>query len=122
MFPAIVGMSVPFRRRGPVRPLEALAGQPNYYWHYFQSPGVAEAEFERDVVGAFRRIAHAPLEAFYVRAGHGFLDGFPEPARLPDWFSTEDLAVYADSFRRTGFRGAFNWWRNLDRNWELSAP
>jgi len=41
---------------------------------------------------------------------------------LPDWFSTEDLAVYADSFRRTGFRGAFNWWRNLDRNWELSAP
>ena len=122
MFPAIVGMSVPFRRRGPVRPLEALAGQPNYYWHYFQSPGVAEAEFERDLAGTFRRLAYLPGKPFYIPAGHGFLDVASDPGRLPDWLSAEDVAVYADSFRRTGFRGAFNWWRNLDRNWELSAP
>jgi pimeloyl-ACP methyl ester carboxylesterase len=124
MFPAIVGMSVPFRRRGPMRPLEALrqAGKLNFYWLYFQTPGVAEAEFERDVVGTFRRLAYLHGGSFDVPAGHGFLDGFPEPAQLPDWFNKEDLAVYADSCRRTGFRGGLNWFRNIDRNWELSAP
>jgi pimeloyl-ACP methyl ester carboxylesterase len=25
-------------------------------------------------------------------------------------------------YRRTGFRGGLNWYRNIDRNWELTAP
>ena len=25
-------------------------------------------------------------------------------------------------FARTGFRGGLNWYRNIDRNWELLAP
>jgi len=25
-------------------------------------------------------------------------------------------------FRRTGFRGGLNWYRNIDRNWELLGP
>jgi len=25
-------------------------------------------------------------------------------------------------FTRTGFRGGLNWYRNIDRNWELLAP
>jgi len=104
------------------RSVNSQAGKLNFYWLYFQTPGVAEAEFERDVVGTFRRLAYAHGGSFDVPAGHGFLDGFPEPAQLPDRFNTEDLAVYADSCRRTGFRGGLNWFRNMDRNWELSAP
>ena len=42
---------MPFRPRGPRPPLEMLhqAGIENFYWFYFQKPGVAEAEFERDI-------------------------------------------------------------------------
>jgi hypothetical protein len=29
---------------------------------------------------------------------------------------------YAGEFARTGFRGGLNWYRNIDRNWELLAP
>jgi pimeloyl-ACP methyl ester carboxylesterase len=29
---------------------------------------------------------------------------------------------YVREFARTGFRGGLNWYRNIDRNWELSAP
>ena len=27
-----------------------------------------------------------------------------------------------EAYRRTGFRGGLNWYRNIDRNWELTAP
>jgi pimeloyl-ACP methyl ester carboxylesterase len=32
----------------------------------------------------------------------------------------EDAAVYVEAFERTGFRGGLNWYRNIDRNWELT--
>ena len=43
-------MSVPHRRRGLTMPLDTLrkAGKSDYYWIYFQEPGVAEDEFARD--------------------------------------------------------------------------
>lgn len=28
----------------------------------------------------------------------------------------------ASVYARTGFRGGLNWYRNIDRNWELSGP
>ena len=45
-----------------------------------------------------------------------------ELERLPDWLSPEDLAVYVAAYRHSGFRGGLNWYRNIDRNWELLAP
>lgn len=38
------------------------------------------------------------------------------------WLSANDIAYYAGEFKRTGFSGGLNWYRNSDRNWELSAP
>jgi pimeloyl-ACP methyl ester carboxylesterase len=43
-----------------------------------------------------------------------------EPGR-PEWWSEEDLKVYVEAFERTGFTGGLNWYRNIDRNWELTA-
>ena len=34
----------------------------------------------------------------------------------------EDLAVYVDTFERTGFTGGLNWYRAMDRSWELTEP
>ena len=49
-FRAVVGLSVPFRPRGPVRPTSVMprTADAQFYQLYFQEPGVAEAEFERD--------------------------------------------------------------------------
>ena len=44
-----------------------------------------------------------------------------DPARLPPWLTKGDLDVYTAEFERTGFRGGLNWYRNIDRNWELLA-
>jgi hypothetical protein len=50
-FPGVIGLSVPFRPRGAVRPTTVMpqTGDAVFYQLYFQTPGVAEAEFEHDV-------------------------------------------------------------------------
>jgi pimeloyl-ACP methyl ester carboxylesterase len=51
----------------------------------------------------------------------GFLTRMPEPQVLP-WLSAADVDFYTEQFRDSGFRGGLNWYRNIDRNWELLAP
>src|SRR5258708_29495706 len=45
------------------------------------------------------------------------LDGMPEPPALPVWLTEADLDYYTQAFVRTGFRGALNRLRNIDRDW-----
>ncbi len=52
----------------------------------------------------------------------GFLTRTKDPERLPSWLADADIDFYAGEFARTGFRGGLNWYRNIDRNWELLAP
>ena len=123
IFRAVVAMSVPYRIRGPVPPLQALrdAGTTNFYWQYFQTPGVAEAEFERDVDRTIRTLLYGKGISLVMKPGQGFLGDSTIPEQLPTWLTENDVAYYVDTYRRTGFRGGLNWYRNIDRNWELSA-
>ena len=41
--------------------------------------------------------------------------------KLPPWLTKEDVDFFAGEFQRTGFRGGLNWYRNIDRNWELTS-
>ena len=129
-FRGVVGLSVPFRPRGPTRPTTALPQTDSsfFYQLYFQKPGLAEAEFERDPRATIRRSlfsgsGDAPrlFDPMVPRSG-GFLTGAAEPERLPSWLAEADIDFFADEFARTGFRGGLNWYRNIDRNWELTAP
>jgi pimeloyl-ACP methyl ester carboxylesterase len=52
----------------------------------------------------------------------GFLSRTIDPSTLPAWLTEADIDFYASEFARTGFRGGLNWYRNIDRNWELLAP
>jgi pimeloyl-ACP methyl ester carboxylesterase len=130
-FPAVAGLSVPFAPRGPISPVEALrrAGRHRFYQLYFQEPGVAEAELERDAEVTLRRtlwsLSGNPPEADRWRPDlpeGGFLASLAEPPSLPAWFPAEELAALSAIYRRTGFRGGLNWYRNIHRNWQLMAP
>lgn len=124
IFTAVGGLSVPPPWRGRERPLDTLAksGATNFYWQYFQQPGVAEAEFERDVDFTMRAVSFGVETSLFLKEGHGFL-GDPAIERpLPAWVNAQDHAHVVDTYRRTGFRGGLNWYRNIDRNWELTAP
>jgi pimeloyl-ACP methyl ester carboxylesterase len=45
-----------------------------------------------------------------------------EAVPLPGWVTEADVDFYAGEFSRAGFRGGLNWYRNIDRNWELLSP
>jgi pimeloyl-ACP methyl ester carboxylesterase len=131
VFSAVAALSVPFRRRGPAPPLQMLrkAGQLTHYWFHFQEPGVAEAEFERDPRASLRRVlfsisGDAPPETrlMTLYPGKGWLANTIDPGELPAWFTDADLDHMTAEFSRSGFRGGLNWYRNIDRNWELTAP
>jgi len=131
VFRAVIGLSVPYRPRGAVRPTSVMpkTDEAMFYQLHFQTPGVAEAELERDVRSTMRRLAYSgsgdALEqrniAMVPRSG-GFLAQTTDPDTLPPWLTAADVEFYAGEFSRTGFRGGLNWYRNIDRNWELLAP
>jgi pimeloyl-ACP methyl ester carboxylesterase len=124
LFPVIAVLSVPRRARGPGRPLEMLRKQgiSNFYWQYFQEPGVAEAEFEQDIEYGMRSGFYGSALSFFLKDGFGFLGDPAIPRALPDWITARELGVFVESYGRTGFRGGLNWYRNIDRNWDLTAP
>jgi pimeloyl-ACP methyl ester carboxylesterase len=50
------------------------------------------------------------------------LPGLPEPDPLPSWLTSEDIAYYAESFARGGFRGPLNRYRAQDIDVEQLRP
>jgi len=137
-FRAVIGLSVPFIPRGPDYPSKSYpqADDAVFYQAYFQSPGVAEADLESDVRLTMRGLLYegsgdAPRPAIRSeQAGHVFMvprkggmtANLVNPTSLPAWLTEDDLEIYVDQFKRTGYRGGLNWYRNIDRNWELTAP
>ncbi len=124
VFKAVAGLSVPFRRRGPAPPLDVIRrkGLETFYWLYFQPPGQAEAEFERDVERTMRAAFYGRGVSLIMKPGKGFFEDARIADAPPAWLSDDDIAQYVEVFRRTGFRAGLNWYRNLDRNWALTAP
>jgi pimeloyl-ACP methyl ester carboxylesterase len=129
---AVVGMSVPFVPRPagpPITMMRTIFGDNFFYMVYFQEPGVADAEFAADTPTMLRRMlagltpdaTPAEVDMFGPAADGGFIVRLPDPKSLPDWLSQAELDHYIDEFTRTGFTGGINWYRNLDRNWELTA-
>jgi epoxide hydrolase A/B len=123
-FRAIIALSVPFTPRGPVTPTSAYRQTPTEvdYRHYFQAPGVAEAELERDVRDTMRRIMTSESKDGMVPRSGGFLTRRIASASLPSWLTERDVEFYAAEYARTGLRAALSSYRNVDRNWELLAP
>ena len=136
-FRAVIGLSVPFIRRGLVPPTSRMprSDDATFYQLYFQKPGVAEAELERDVRTSIAKLLFSasgdvPRRGTGGSGGQvgmvphqgGFLSRMASPSVLPAWLTEADLDFYAGEFARTDFRGGLNWYRNIDRNWELLAP
>src|ERR1700754_3769331 len=75
LFKAVAALSVPLGRRSPAPPLEILRrkGLETFYWLYFQPPGQAEAEFERDVAHTMRAAFYGRGASLIMKPGKGFL-------------------------------------------------
>ncbi|PRY39442.1 alpha/beta fold hydrolase [Umezawaea tangerina] len=128
----VVTLSAPPRYRPPTPPLrtmrELLGGE--FYVNRLEEPE-ADAEFDRDPRTTFRRLLFTlsgdnpandptPIQLVVPR-DTAILDYLDEPAELPSWLDETELDVFADTFAESGFTSALDWYRALDRGWELTG-
>ncbi|KAL7593035.1 uncharacterized protein LOC111884232 [Lactuca sativa] len=120
-------MSVPYRPRNPkMKPVEtmrAFFGE-DYYMCRFQESGVIEAEIKSYETGELLKkilTDRKPGPPCLPKSDPFQLKGLNAPLPLPTWLSEEDLKYNVEKFNQTGFTGAFNYYRALDLNWELTA-
>jgi len=124
---AVAGLSVPYTgvpTRSFKDVFEAIFTSQGkfFYQAYFQQPGVAEAELEKDVRDSLRRFYYAisgegahhwPNDKVH---GDPLLKGLPDPDPFPAWLTPEDLDYFVAEFEGSGFRGPLNRYRNHDED------
>jgi pimeloyl-ACP methyl ester carboxylesterase len=108
---AVAGMSVPFippARAAPLETMRSMLGE-DFYVLWFQRPDTGQA-LSRDVRRTLltRRVWNARWA------------DEQEQVERPRWMTEDDERVYVEAFERTGFDGGLNYYRNIDRNWELA--
>ncbi len=128
LFRALVLLSVPYAPRPPISPSQVeQARYPGkiFYQAVLRSP-MAEQFFQSDVrarlLGALFRSSG---EAGEKERWKPIMDPGEALAPLdipkrPQWASEEDIDFFTAEFQRTGFSGALNYYRNMDRNWALT--
>ena len=133
VFTRIVSLSVPALPRRPMRPMDMyrqVFGDRFFYQLYFQTPGVAEHEFQNDIPTMIRKMMFGASGAnersgmFDITdsppATNFMLEQMDDPGDdIGDWVTSADIEYFVESFELSGFRGGLNWYRNMDRNWEL---
>jgi pimeloyl-ACP methyl ester carboxylesterase len=103
----VVSLNVPYRGRpgfpttARLREMVESGAQQFSYVLTFQEPGRAEAIFAQDLPGRLRRL-------------------YQGVAGRPDFPSEEDFQVYLRAFQEGGLTGPLNYYRNIDRNWQLT--
>lgn len=122
---ALVALSVAYAPRSaarkPVDGLRALYGD-DYYICRIQEPGAIEAEFARlgvELVLKKFLCYRTPGPLFIPKSGWGSKD---DQLQLPSWVTEEDLKYYTSKFEKTGFTGGLNYYRALNKTWELTSP
>lgn len=135
LFRAVAGLSVPFQPRtvaGPptrlMREASAKLGLGELYIVSFQNV-VAYGPFDLDPETALRKCfwsfdGATPRDrqsTGFLPTGKPMLETISDEASLPPWMSPEHFADYVAAFTASGFKRPLDWYRNIDRNWELTA-
>jgi epoxide hydrolase A/B len=132
IFRRLILLSVPYLQRNwnDPRPTDLMRllddGEHEFYQSYFQQPGRAEAELEADIrrsiIGLFSGGFGSPDPGPpVVRKSGGLVQDVDGQQTPPDWLTPMDIDFYVQEYSRTGFRGGLNWYRNIDRLWEMNT-
>lgn len=129
---AVVGLSVaaaPFPVDDPVPGWHQAYRDRFFYKEYFQRPGVAEAELEKDTL-TFLTVFYTAMagdrpdqvDILNDVPRRGLLDGLNAPSVLPDWLDPDDLRLNARLFAEHGLTGPLNRYRALSLDVEQLRP
>ncbi|XP_070973321.1 bifunctional epoxide hydrolase 2 [Oncorhynchus clarkii lewisi] len=125
---AVASLNTPLFPVDPSKdPMDFLKTVPIFnYQLYFQNPGVAEAEMEKDLARTFKIFFHGSgdednvptINTAGVCARGGLFVGLPDEIPRSSILSETALQFYITQFKDKGFRGPLNWYRNVVSNWK----
>ncbi|GMJ07041.1 hypothetical protein like AT4G02340 [Hibiscus trionum] len=124
---ALLNLSVPFVPHNPqLKPVDGwrAAYGNGYYICRFQEPGDIEAEFTEIGTKAVLKgfLTYSAPDPIMLTKGNLFEHLADASIALPSWLSEEEFSYYVTKFdTNSGFTGGINYYRNFDRNWELTA-
>ncbi|MEO1252677.1 MAG: alpha/beta hydrolase [Pseudomonadota bacterium] len=125
---AVASVCTPHRPPPPVSPLSIIERRfgPDHYFITFQKPGVAEKTFATDPERFFRLLFRKPVDPARARKlGPRLYDilgrfkNAPVPPKDDLVMAEADLNHYVEAYKRAGFHGGVNLYRNIDVNWEI---
>lgn len=130
---AVIGLENPAAPHNPEMPPLAeyaeMAREHFLHIEYFRPVGPAD----RDLAAAPREFL---TKVFYALSGDyefaqvmrkppgiTYLEALPDPPPLPwPWLSEEELTVFVEAYRASGFTGGLNWYRSMDIKWRERKP
>jgi pimeloyl-ACP methyl ester carboxylesterase len=126
LFRAVALLSVPYvpRRRMSQTAWEQMKYPGRVFYQAVLRSSAAEQIYEADIRLSLSRFLYclsgdADLkERFNLPGTPGAAQA--APPNLPQWITDQDLDFFESEFKRTGFTGALNYYRNLDRNWAMT--
>ena len=121
----VIALSVPYFERGDqpwLESMEEMLGSDNYFVHFNQQPGVADAVFDENTPQFLRNMFRTNEPPPEPQPGMALINlAKTETPPGEPLMSKDELAVIVSAFESSGFTGSINWYRNLDRNWHLLA-
>ena len=124
----VIGVSTPHRPPPPVSPLTIMEKRhtDRHYIVRFQEEETPERIFARDPDRFFRLMFRRPpfRQLPETIDNHifdliGRFENGPAPNENAVILDDEDIAVFVDAYKQSGFTGGINLYRNIDRNWEI---
>lgn len=124
----VIGVCTPHLAPRSAPPTQLLTERfgPNHYIVRFQKDGDAEACFTGREDAFFEFMFRGPVpRAVWPKLFPGVFDiithfgAFKGADPAHAIMSSADRAVYADAYRRSGYTGGVNLYRNMDANWAL---
>jgi pimeloyl-ACP methyl ester carboxylesterase len=123
----VIGVNTPFLPRAPAPPIALMraAMGPDHYIVHFQTPGDADDRLARNVRRVFERLMRKGIKLADLDLSRG-IQNLATAVESGDVIGVpllrdDEIDVFTEAFARTGFTGGINWYRNIDRNWELTA-
>ncbi|MCG7437845.1 alpha/beta fold hydrolase [Lysinibacillus fusiformis] len=119
----MINLCLPYQVRGE-RPwidfMEEAFGDDYYFVHFNKQPGVADAVLDENAAQFLRNLyrKNVPSQGSVEGMEMINLAKATQPLGEPV-MSDDDLSVYITAFNKTGFTPSINWYRNLNRNWDL---
>ncbi|OYP34617.1 alpha/beta hydrolase [Rhodopirellula sp. MGV] len=121
----LINLSLPYQERGVIpwiELMEQMFGVDHYFVHFNRKPGVADKVLSDNTHRFLRNLYRQNVPPQEPEAGMFLINLAKAEIPLGDPLMSDlELEVFVSAFESTGFTGSINWYRNLDRNWQILA-